>query len=70
MHACYPFMEMLVIRDTTTPSSSYYKPLKIDYYLCLAINAPRKEIIEVYLFSSFLSWKYTFVIFKLFIVAY
>ncbi|KAF5478556.1 hypothetical protein F2P56_005105 [Juglans regia] len=46
--ACCLFMEMLVNRDTTAPSSSYYEPVKSDYCLCLAIHAPRKGIIEIW----------------------
>jgi hypothetical protein len=46
-------MEMLVNRDTATPSSSSYEPVKSDYCLCLAIHAPRKGIVEVHSFFLF-----------------
>ncbi|GAV60718.1 hypothetical protein CFOL_v3_04247 [Cephalotus follicularis] len=42
------FMEMLVNRDSSGSSSSYYEPVKSDYCLCLAIHAPRKGIVEVW----------------------
>ncbi|KAJ4948035.1 hypothetical protein NE237_031064 [Protea cynaroides] len=42
------FMEILVGRDTTS-STSYHEHSKSDYCLCLAIHAPRKGIVEVYL---------------------
>lgn len=40
-------MEMLVNKDRGASTSTYYEPVKSDYCLCLAIHAPRKEIIEV-----------------------
>ncbi|XP_072971476.1 uncharacterized protein [Typha angustifolia] len=46
--ACCLFMEMLVNRDESSSSSSYYEYGKSDYCLCLAIHAPRKGIIEIW----------------------
>jgi hypothetical protein len=48
------FMEMLVKKDIASSSSTYYEPTKSDYCLCLAIHAPRKGIIEVWLVANFI----------------
>lgn len=45
--ACCLFMEMLVDKDAPSSSSTYHDHSKSDYYLCLAIHAPRKGIVEV-----------------------
>ncbi|CAD5183795.1 uncharacterized protein LOC103979735 [Musa acuminata AAA Group] len=42
------FVEMLVNRDKASSSSRCYEYTKSDYCLCLAIHAPRKEIIEIW----------------------
>jgi len=48
------FMEMLVNKDLASSSSTSYEPMKSDYCLCLAIHAPRKGIIEVWLLFNFI----------------
>ncbi|KAM7498622.1 hypothetical protein LguiA_023036 [Lonicera macranthoides] len=42
------FVEMLVKRDNSASNSAYYEYEKSDYCLCLAIQAPRKGIVEVW----------------------
>ncbi|KAF9621329.1 hypothetical protein IFM89_019415 [Coptis chinensis] len=42
------FMEMIVGRDTVSSSTTYREQSKSGYYLCLAILAPRKGIVEVW----------------------
>lgn len=42
------FMEMLVKGDSAGSTSAYVNRVKSDYCLCLAIHAPKKEIIEVW----------------------
>lgn len=46
--ACCLFMEMLVDKDAPSSSSTYHDHSKSDYYLCLAIHAPRKGIVEIW----------------------
>lgn len=41
------FVEMLINKDKPSSSSTPYVITRSDYCLCLAIHAPRKEIIEV-----------------------
>ncbi|XP_047311087.1 rab3 GTPase-activating protein non-catalytic subunit [Impatiens glandulifera] len=45
--SCF-FMEMLVKGDSAASTSAYVNHVKNDYYLCLAIHAPKKEIIEIW----------------------
>ncbi|KAI0524739.1 hypothetical protein KFK09_004123 [Dendrobium nobile] len=42
------FMEAMIDKDKASTSSNYPGLRKNDYYLCLAIHAPRKGIIEIW----------------------
>lgn len=54
------FVEMLVKRDNSASSSAYYEYEKSDYCLCLAIHAPRKGIVEVFLLSCLFDMNFFF----------
>ncbi|KAL5707532.1 hypothetical protein ACHQM5_018426 [Ranunculus cassubicifolius] len=42
------FMEMIVGKESVSSTSSHREQSKSDFCLCLAIHAPRKEIVEVW----------------------